>query len=57
MKDIFIKLIDFLLKCSAFLMSVKESGYNIFVVRGQYPASSKEVKNYFYILLNSIKTL
>ncbi|EDK31541.1 josephin protein (macronuclear) [Tetrahymena thermophila SB210] len=35
---------------SAFLMSVKESGYNIFVVRGEYPSSSKElfpqVQNY-----------
>ncbi|KAL4478050.1 hypothetical protein ABPG72_013489 [Tetrahymena utriculariae] len=28
---------------SAFLLSVKESGYNIFVVRGEYPSSQKEV--------------
>jgi len=28
-------------------MSVKENGYNIFVVRGQYPVAKKEVKCYF----------
>lgn len=30
-------------------MSVKENGYNIFVVRGQYPVAKKEVKYFFEI--------